>query len=78
MGEGLPFAPKAVKRLAQGNILQIISLNGRNCEEVIVIDGKYFPEIHRPEAGFEHQRPVYDKTQLNPWRLRGVTSNAQN
>ena len=75
MGVGLPYAPKAGRK---GNILQVVSLIAQNCQEVIVTDGKYFPEIQGPYAPNWHPRPVYDKTQLHRRWLGGVTSNAQN
>jgi len=43
----LPYAPKAGRK---GNILQVVSLIAQNCQEVIVTDGKYFPEIQGPYA----------------------------
>lgn len=71
----MPSAPKAVKGGRRGNIEQIISPIAQNCQEVIVIDGKYFPEIHRPVAPFQDPRPVYDKTQFK-WRRRGGVTNS--
>ena len=78
MREGLAFRAESGQLPGRmGNLLHTIGPIAQNCAEVIVLYGKYFPEIHRPIAPSRRPRPVYDKIQLRSRRLRVVTGNAQ-